>query len=260
MRIAVVQAAGTPGDVDANLRDVRRLAAEAAGEGARLAVFPEAFVSGYNIGGDRVAALAQPCDGEAVAEIAAVAGEHGLAILCGYYERAGADVFNSAVLVDRAGRVAANARKTHLWGDVDKLAVGAGQGFTAAAVEGVGVGILICYDIEFPEAARALALAGAQLIAVPTALMAPSTLIADVLVPARAYENQVFVAYANRVGREGDLDYIGRSCVAGPEGVVARAGAEEAVLVADLDLDAITRSRRRHSYLEERRPSLYRGR
>ena len=260
MRIAVVQAAGTPGDVEANLRDVDRLAAEAAGQGARLAIFPEAFVSGYNLGRERVAQLAQPAGGDAVRRIAATACDHGLAILCGYYERDGDTVFNSAVLAGAHGEVLANARKTHLWGDLDRAAVEAGAGFAAAAVEGVGVGILICYDIEFPEAARALALAGAQLIAVPTALMEPGHLIADMLVPARAAENQVFVAYANRVGREGDLDYLGRSCIAGPEGVVARASTpEETVLVADLDLGLITRSRRRHSYLDERRAALYRA-
>jgi predicted amidohydrolase len=119
--------------------------------------------------------------------------------------------------------------------------------------------VLICYDIEFPEPARRLALAGADLVAVPTSLMAPYDVVARTLVPARAAENQLFVAYANRVGREGDLSYVGQSCVCGPDGGdVARAGRdEEALLVADLDLDAIARAREDHSYLGERRPGLY---
>jgi len=112
--------------------------------------------------------------------------------------------------------------------------------------------------VELPEPVRALALRGAQLIAVPTSLMAPAHAVAQVLVPARAMENQLFVAYANRVGQEGELRYVGRSCVAGPDGLVAAAGDdEERLLVADLDLGAIERSRAGHDYLRERRPALY---
>lgn len=260
MRIALAQAAGTPGDVEANLADVGRLSTEAAGAGARLVIFPEAFVSGYNLEPGRIAELAEPADGPSVTRLRALAREAGIAILCGFYERDGDTVFNSAALVDRDGAVLAVARKTHLFGDLDREAVAPGDGFTLAQLDGLGVGILICYDIEFPEPARQLALEGAQLIAVPTALMEPSHLIARTLVPARAAENQVFVAYANRVGTERDLDYIGRSTLAGPEGVVASADApEEHLLVADLDLAAIERARARHSYLGARRPALYGG-
>ena len=96
------------------------------------------------------------------------------------------------------------------------------------------------------------------LIAAPTALMAPSHWIAETLVPARAAENQVYVAYANRVGVEGELTYIGRSCVAGPEGRIVSAGpSDETLLFADVDVAAIEHARRRHCYLAERRPALY---
>ncbi|MDG9422980.1 hypothetical protein OLF92_10885, partial [Streptococcus pneumoniae] len=89
-------------------------------------------------------------------------------------ERAGEDVHNSVVLIDRQGWVLSNYRKTHLYGPVDEAAFAPGAGFAEpAVVDDVSVGLLICYDIEFPEPARALALAGAQLIVVPTSLMAP---------------------------------------------------------------------------------------
>jgi predicted amidohydrolase len=113
--------------------------------------------------------------------------------------------------------------------------------------------------VEFPEAVRALAAAGAQLVAVPTALMEPSGWIAETLVPARAAENQVYVAYCNRVGAEGELVYVGRSCVAGPAGDVVAAGPAEQLLLADVDPAAIDRARTRHDYLRERRPELYGG-
>ena len=120
--------------------------------------------------------------------------------------------------------------------------------------------MLICFDVEYPEAVRALAVRGAQLIAVPTSLMAPYDVVATTMVPARAAENQVYVAYANRVGREeGRFRYVGQSTVAGPSGeVVARAPADaQTLLFADLDPEEIARVRSVYSYLDERRPALY---
>ena len=120
------------------------------------------------------------------------------------------------------------------------------------------IGILICYDVEFPEAARTLTLAGAELIAVPTAIMQPFCHTCQLLVPARAYENQVFVVYANRCGQEGDLTYCGLSCIVGPDGKDrARAGIDEGLLVADIDTAEMTTSRKINPYLTDRRPELY---
>ena len=259
MRIAVLQAAGSPGDPAANLATVRRFALTAAEGGARLIVCPEAFVTGYNIGPERVAELAEPADGEAVGALAAIAAEAGVAVACGYCERDGDAVYNAAVLVDRDGRVLLHYRKTHLFGKLDRAAFAPGDvPPPVAALDGLGVGLLICYDVEFPEPVRRLAVEGAQLVVVPTSLMAPSHWIAELLVPARAAENQVFVAYANRVGTEGELHYVGRSCVAGPEGRVVVAGpADEALLFADVEPGVIAAARERHSYLDERRPALY---
>jgi 5-aminopentanamidase len=258
MRLAVCQASGRPADVAANLLAVRSAALHAAAAGAALVVFPETFVSGYNIG-DRMGELAEPGDGRAVTTLRAIAAEAGIAVLCGYPERAGERVYNAAILVDPAGRPLLTYRKTHLFGPVDLAAFAPGDAFALADFAGLRVGVLICYDIEFPEAARRLAIAGAELILVPTSLMAPFDVVVRTLVPARAAENQVFVAYANRVGREGDLRYVGQSCVVGPDGSdLVRAGRdEEALLVADLDPAAIVSTRASHFYLEGRRPSLY---
>jgi 5-aminopentanamidase len=135
----------------------------------------------------------------------------------------------------------------------------AGAGPSALVqLDGIRVGLLICYDVEFPESVRLLALAGADLIAVPTALMDPFGAVARILVPARAVENQVFLAYANRTGREGDLDYCGLSCVVGPDGAeLTRAGRGEQLLLADLDLARLSASRLANPYLADRRPELY---
>lgn len=127
-----------------------------------------------------------------------------------------------------------------------------------AELEGIKIGILICYDVEFPEAVRALALAGAELIAVPTALIRPFDIVARTLVPARAFENQVYVAYAGMCGREGDQGYCGLSCIVGPDGqALARAGTGPALLFADIDPAAISRGRQSTPYFCDRHPELY---
>ena len=120
------------------------------------------------------------------------------------------------------------------------------------------LGLLICYDVEFPEAVRALVLAGADLIVVPTALMRPYENVPEQMVPARAFENQTFIAYANRCGQEGDLTFCGMSCVIGPDGKpLIQSGRGEAFLVAEIDAAAYADSRAANTYLEDRRPALY---
>jgi 5-aminopentanamidase len=130
--------------------------------------------------------------------------------------------------------------------------------FPEMFLTGYNIGILICYDVEFPEAVRALALAGAELIAVPTALIRPFDIVARTLVPARAFENQVYVAYAGMCGSEAGLGYCGLSCIVGPDGQdLARAGTGPALIFTDIDPAAISRGRQSNPYLSDRRVELY---
>lgn len=260
MRLAVYQGPGATGDVPANLGIIRRIAARAAAGGARLVVFPELFVTGYNLG-PRLRALAEPLGGPSAGALGAAAADAGIAILTGFCERDGERLRNSAVLIERDGNLLAVHPKCHLYGGMESELFTPGDALAVVEVDRLRIGILICYDIEFPEAVRALALAGAELVAVPTTLMAPYDVVPRLLVPARAAENQIFVAYANRTGSEGDLAYIGQSCIVGPDGAdLARAGRdEESLLMADLDTAAITRARSEHVYLGDRRPELYRS-
>src|SRR3989337_2929260 len=193
-------------------------------------------------------------DGPWLDRVAAIAGSAGVAILYGFPERDGDEVFNAAQLVDRDGTVLAKHRKSHLFGDLDPRTFTPGAGDLAVVdLEGARVGILICYDVEFPEAVRSLALAGADLVAVPTALMRPHEVVARTVVPARAYENQVYVAYANRSGHEADLAYCGESCVVGPDGAdLARAGSGEELLLAEIDPARLASSRAVNTHLRDR--------
>lgn len=263
MRLALLQCApGLPGDVAGNLRRLRDAARDAASQGADLLVCPEMYATGYNIGAARVAALAEPADGPIAQAVAAIARESGLGVLYGYPERhgSGGTPYNSVQLIDRGGERRANYRKTHLYGELDRSQFSAADTLPAPVeLDGWKIGMLICFDMEFPEAVRSLALAGADLVLVPTANMRPYEFVAETMVPCRAYENQVFLAYANYQGPEGALDYCGLSSVAAPDGrALARAGgAGGQLLIADLDRNEVTRSRADFSYLRLRQPALY---
>jgi predicted amidohydrolase len=257
MKLAVCQEKSTAGGVPGTLDALRHQTLAAAEAGAGMVIFPEMFLTGYNIG-DAIFKLAEPVDGPSAGRAAAIAREAGVALLYGYPERYGANIYNSAMFIGRDGAPLANYRKTHLYGSEEKRLFAPGESLMLADLEGLKIGILICYDVEFPEAVRALALAGAHLIAVPTALIRPFDIVARTLVPARAFENQVYVAYSGMCGSEAGLEYCGLSCIVGPDGQdLARAGTGPALLLADIDLSAISRSRKENPYLIDRNPGLY---
>ncbi|NED36210.1 carbon-nitrogen hydrolase family protein [Streptomyces sp. SID8499] len=258
MRTALLQSSGRPGSVAENLKVLNAAAARAAAAGAALLLAPEMFLTGYAIGDD-IARLAEPADGDAADAIAELAMRHGLAVAYGYPERAGEAVFNSAQLISADGARLANHRKTHLFGGFEQRHfTPGGQPVVQAELNGLTVGLLICYDVEFPENVRGHALAGTDLLLVPTALMHPYQFVAESVVPVRAFENQMYVAYANRTGREGEFEFTGLSALAGPDGVArARAGRDEELILADVDPAFLAASREANPYLTDRRPGLY---
>ena len=260
LRIGLLQGPDGAGSKEHMLDAMAHAAAEVAAKGARLLVMPELFLTGYNIGAAAIGAAAEPQDGPSAAVAGAIARAHDIALLYGYPERGGGGgLYNSALLVGADGTRLANYRKIHLFGDMEKAAFTPGnEPCVIVELEGVRVGVLICYDVEFPEAVRSLALRGADLVCVPTALMQPYDFVSRVLVRARAYESQLFVTYVNRTGLEGDLRYVGESCVVGPDGAdLARAGAGPAILTAELDMAALAHSRRLLPYLADRAPLHY---
>jgi predicted amidohydrolase len=259
MRTALLQSSGRPGSVVENLKVLDEAAGRAAAHGAGLLVTPELFLTGYAIG-DGLARLAEPADGEAADAIAETAARHGLAVAYGYPERTSdAAVFNSVQLVAADGTRLANYRKTHLYGPFERAHFTPGERqVVQAELDGLTVGLMICYDVEFPENVRAHALAGTDLLLVPTAQLHPFEFVAESLVPVRAFENQLYVAYVNRVGLEGEFEFVGLSTLAGPDGVArVRAGRAEELLLADADPGLLAASREANPYLADRRPGLY---
>ncbi|WP_296258618.1 MULTISPECIES: carbon-nitrogen hydrolase family protein [unclassified Pseudomonas] len=262
MRVALYQCPPLPLEIGSNLARLKAQAAAAAKQGAGVVVFPEMFLSGYNIGAKAARELAQPSDGPAAREIAEIAKASGIAIVYGYPELSADDqVYNAVQLIDAQGSRCCNYRKTHLYGELDKSMFSAGdEHFPVVELGGWKLGLLICYDVEFPENTRRLALAGADLILVPTANMAPYDFICEVTVRARAFENQCYLVYANYCGHEGDIHYCGLSSICAPDGKqIALAGQEQALVVADLDRQAMSESQAINTYFKDRRPKFYTG-
>lgn len=257
MRIALYQDEATPLDLEHNLRLVDRAAADASAEGAELLLTPELFVTGYAPSLIREQ-LSDAAVGEAAEELAATARRHRIALvysLPGRGPRARRGIH--AALLGPSGEVLAEYQKVHLFGPEEKAAfVPGAERPPVVEYAGTTIGLVVCYDVEFPEAVRAAAVGGADLIAVPTALAVGSEQVTRTLIPARALENRVSVAYANHTGTEAGVRFSGSSVVAGPDGAVDPAGPEPGLLFAEVR-PAPDPGRDGPWYLQDRRDDLY---
>jgi predicted amidohydrolase len=255
MRVAAWQCQPASLDVAGNLRRLDEACAAAAARQVEVLVTPEMFISGYGITASQVAELAEDPGGPAEAAVAAIARRHGLAIAYGHPERAaGGQAYNAATLVGSDGLVRGRHRKVHLYGEMDRsLFLRSPQPPTAFDFDGSRVGMLICYDVEFPEAVRHLAVDGARAVLVPTANMTGFEAVQQFVVRSRAYENGCGVVYANYCGADDVFTYSGLSVICGPGGeVLAQASAQdEELVVADLVGESL------ETFLTDRRADLY---
>jgi len=252
--VAIWQGAGVPGDALATAEAAGQVVARAAAAGARLVIFPEGYLTGYFLPGLKPGALdaVEP----ALARVGASARAHGVNVIIGTHTQEGGVLRNSAVAFDAAGAEAGRYHKRALFGDWEKATFAPGAEPLRLTLAGLKLGVLICYDVEFPELVRAEAQAGAELVVVCTALMAPFERVARMIVPVRAMENQVFLAYANRSGSEGSgaarLDFLGLSSLRGPTGEdLASAGAGPELIMAPISARAIGAARADDSYLAD---------
>jgi len=262
LNIALLQHSPTPEALKVSLSRIAHQASIAADAGNDLLLLPEASLTGYNISLSAAQEMAEHKEGSAFNSIAKTAQHYRIAIAYGYIERDGNTLYNSVQMVSDEGLSIGHYRKTHLWGDLDRQLFKAGDAFSPLTeFKGWKIGLLICYDVEFPETVRHLALSGADLILIPTALMHPWDFVATHVTRVRAAENQVYLAYANYCGSENTLEYAGKSCIAGPDGeAIASADTSEVMLNATLSKQAILDIREKLPYHNDRRDSLYRQR
>ncbi|TDD22140.1 carbon-nitrogen hydrolase family protein [Nonomuraea diastatica] len=254
-RIALCQIPVSP-DPPANLERAREALARA--EGADLAIFPEATLTRY---GRRITSFAEPLDGPFVSGLAEAAKEHGLAVIAGVFEPGEQRVHNTAVAIDAQGTVRAAYRKIHLFdsfGAKESDLVEPGAEPVVVELAGVRVGLITCYDVRFPELARALVDQGAELFAV-IAAWGSGPLKEDhwvTLVRARALENTMWTAaigQAPNPAEASDGYGVGRSMLVDPLGVVrADLGTAPGVQVVEVDHEQTAAARTTLPCLEHR--------
>jgi predicted amidohydrolase len=267
IRVAACQIDPQLGEVDRNLEHIERVVAEAAAAGARLVVLPEAAVTGYvfeNL--DEALTVAQRAVAVAEQRLADAAVKAGVALIVGTLEAEAREVFNTALIFSGDGR-RFRYRKMHLpYLGVDRFATPGPDAPEVYELAGMRVGVLICYDLRFPEAARICALEGADLVALPTNWPVGVQFHPGIFAPARAAENHVYLLACDRVGEERGTTFIGRSILLDCNGkeLAVASDTEEAILFGEVDpaLARQTHHRRipgEHEWdtINDRRPGLY---
>lgn len=258
MKLAVVQFAPVLGRPEETRGRVRELAREF--DGADLVILPELANSGYAFTSkSQAVSLAEDPESSPFVDLlldsCRTRHQH---IITGLCERDGDALYNSALLLGPGG-VLGTYRKLHLFLDEKDFFEPGDAGLPTFEVHGVKLGLLICFDWRFPEVWRTLALAGAELICHPSNLITPG--LAQRVTPVHALLNRVYVATANRVGREGSLAFTGVSQVVDPSGkVLAQAGdAEEVVITAEIDPSSARDKtvNARNDLFADRRPDVY---
>jgi predicted amidohydrolase len=253
--VAAGQAASVSGDLAANVTTAARLAALAATQGVRLLVLPEAFLTGYDVpafdgwlpDADDLGTWLDPLREAAAAGVTVVAGTS--------LRRGGARRL-SQIVVRPDGTATAPYDKQHLDG-VEKELFTTGDHGASITVEGVELGLSICYDGCFPEHAQAAARDGAVGYLSSSAYFPGGAHRRDLYYAARAVENGMYVVFSGLTGRCGDYTFIGGSAVYDPEGrPLARLGEEEGLAIAELDTDVVAQTRAAHPMVHDHRTSL----
>lgn len=275
VRVALVQMRMVD-DPAANLSTAQKKVEQAAKEGAKIVCLPELYRSLYfpQVEDAERFKLAETVPGPSSNAFSALAKKHKVVIVAPIFEKRAPGVYhNSALVLDADGKIAGHYRKMHIPDDpefYEKFYFAPGDtGFRAAKTRYGSVGVLICWDQWFPEAARLTAMRGAQILFYPTAIGHHTHVDKELATEQReawqtiqrghAVANGVFVAAVNRVGTEGKLRFWGRSFLSGPFGRVrAEAGEEkEETLLVDVDMDEIERVRHGWPFLRDRRIDAY---
>lgn len=225
---------------------------EIVANGSDLLLLPELFATGYNIGA-QMRARAEHADGPMAQQVAALARSHSIAIHYGFAELDNNALYNAAQCIGPDGARLGGHRKLLIPPGFEREHFTAGSACTLFRYRDIQIATLICYDAEFPETVRHVASLGAELVLVPTALGDQWDWVSQRMIPTRAYENGVFLAYANSAGVEHGMKFLGQSFIAAPNGKeLARAQSDPAIIYGDLQLDRVAEAQARLPYLKDR--------
>ncbi|WP_315927613.1 nitrilase-related carbon-nitrogen hydrolase [Mesorhizobium sp. SP-1A] len=269
--VAAAQFTAEPGRCDENRTRTLRLVEEAAGRGANLVVLPELAVSGYTLRGEILFAAAEPLDGPTLRAWTDAAQKHSLLIAGGFCEVEGDRLFNSAVLVGPQGMLL-HYRKLHLF-DREKLVFARGDKGLEVVDTSIGrIGMCVCYDLRFVEVMRALALAGADIVAVPTAWVGGFDKVprdGDGLIGqargaiVQANLNQTYVVCASQGGSADEINFLGSSLICDPYGALLAGPASddiEETIIAPIDIANVQKAQLRSDLIRpraDRRTDVY---
>ncbi|WP_409346666.1 carbon-nitrogen family hydrolase [Paenibacillus sp. MBLB4367] len=260
LRISLLQMDIAIGEPERNFAKLESMLEQAVGAAEKpdVIVFPEMWNTGYAL--DRIHELADVQGVRTREYLSQFSRKHQVNIIGGSIaEKKDDAVLNTIYAFDRTGAVAADYSKIHLFRLMDEEKyLTAGERVGRFDFDGIQAGMMICYDIRFPELSRKLALDGAKLLFVPAEWPHPRLHHWRTLLMARAIENQMYVVSCNRVGTSGTTSFFGHSMVIDPWGeALVEGGEEEAVLTATINLDDVDRVRRTIPIFEDRRPHLY---
>lgn len=273
LNVAVVQMRPELGKMEANIgKMVDWIQKIATSQPVDIIVFPELAVTGYE-GGQRFAQMAQRVPGAVTNILGQYANEFGVYVLVGMAakEKVESVLYNTAVLIGPDGAPAGEYRKVHLQAE-ERLIFRPGYKLAPVETEVGTVGIMLGWDLAFPEVARSLVLKGAEVLLLPAAWDAKNVEMWRTLLVARAYENDVFIAAAGRIGEEPSYTFAGQSAILAPGGAVlavledappdpeagSAGGPEEGYVVVRLDLDEVRRRREESQIILARQPATYR--
>ncbi|MDY0095038.1 MAG: carbon-nitrogen hydrolase family protein [Candidatus Vecturithrix sp.] len=249
-------------DREQNLRRALQFLSELVGK-AELVCLPELFTTGYNLDvmGTALYELAETIPGPTTEELCQKGRNYGMAIFANLVEKdqkVEGVLYDTSFLIDSRGELLGKYRKTHLYPKEHQF-FRAGDRLSVFELDGIVVGSAICYEHAFPHIFSMLALQGARIVYIPSAVPVDYEYLLNLRTRARAQDNQMFTLAVNRVGRDGETTYCGLSKIVNPRGeVIAEASStEEELLIAEIDLSLILKERQQEPIFRSMRPELY---
>ena len=258
LKVAAIQMDIMPGDKEKNLKRAEEKIKEAVEKGANIICLPELFTTGFVL--KEIHLLAEEEEGKTTGTLCKIAKEENITIIAGSIAvKRGEDIFNTCYVINNKGKISGSYDKCHLFPLMgEDRYFKEGDRASVVHLPLFSIGLMICYDIRFPELARLLALNGANILFIPAEFPNPRCNHWRLLLMARAIENQSYVIGVNRVGKDKMGSYFGHSMVISPWGeIIGEGSEEEEIIYCELNMEKVNKVREKIPSLHNRREDLY---